>query len=108
MSSDYQLKICRQCLHQKMDYPNGIVCEFTNEPGDFSVSCPKHVKYVDPFYAWLHHNADNSQSLYDEYIQAEGRPKIVVEEEEGGSTFFKIIGVIISVVSMLISLSECK
>lgn len=108
MASDYQLKICRQCLHQKMDYPNGIVCEFTNEPGDFSVSCPKHVKYVDPFYVWLHHNADNSQSLYDEYIQAEGRPKIVVEEEEGGSTFFKIIGVIISVVSMLLSLSECK
>ena len=91
-----------------MDYPNGIVCKFTNEPGDFSVSCPKHLKYADPFYTWLLHNADNSQSLYDEYTHPEGRPKIVVEEEEGGSTFFKIIGFIISVVSMLISLSECK
>lgn len=92
-----------------MDYPNGIVCKFTNEPGDFSVSCPKHVKHVDPFYSWLHHNADTSQNLYDEYIQAEGRPKIVVEEDgENGPAIFKIISIIGTIISILIALSECK
>lgn len=109
MSSEYQLKFCRQCLHQRMDYPNGLVCKFTNKPADFLIKCPKYVKHVDPFFEWLHHNADTSQSLYETYTHPEGIPKDIVQEEgENGPAIFKIISVIGTIISILITLSECK
>lgn len=107
MSSEYQLKICRQCLHQRMDYPNGLVCKFTNKPADFLIKCPKQVKHVDPFFEWLHHNADHSQSLYDEYTLTESIPKIEVEEK-GDSIILKIFSVIGTIISILTAVSECK
>jgi hypothetical protein len=92
-----------------MDYPNGLVCKFTNKPADFLIKCPKQVKHADPFFEWLHHNADNSQSLYDEYTHPEGMPKIEVEEEEvGGSIILKIISAIGTIISILTVVSECK